>query len=56
MPLAASTFPLSPPDVIHLIPPYTRKPKASNTATINNRRIIEETSGPIPALPISQRV
>ncbi len=33
--LADSSLALSPPDVIHLIPPYMRKKSAAITATIN---------------------
>lgn len=54
VPLAASTFPLSPPDVIHLIPPYTKNPIASITAMIKRSVIILDINGPIPSAPILQ--
>ena len=44
---ALSTFDLSPPEVIHLIPPKIRKKRAINAAAINIMVTTEEITVPI---------
>lgn len=56
VPLAASTFALSPPETTHLIPPKIRKPRAKRTATTKRIVMTAVIKGPIPAPAASQRV
>lgn len=47
VPRALSTFALSPPDVIHRIPPQIRKKRAINVATIRMKVTAAPTRGPM---------